>query len=116
MGGEMPKLAPFGGRRVPIEQRVANLEVRMDKVEAGVAVAVTEATGAHTAATEAAQAVKALAADVRDVLSVVKATKTVGGFVQKHYPRLIAFGTGLAAAAGWGNPKVIQFISHFFGI
>ena len=36
-------------------------------------------------------------------------------FAKRHGPRLVAFLTGILAAAGMGNPNVLTFINKFFG-
>ena len=47
------------------------------------------------------------------VVDGLTATKTVGGFLHKHGPRLIAFATGIMATLGIGNPNMWKFISSF---
>lgn len=74
--------------------RISALEERMAAVETGIGEVVE---------------------NTREMLAFVTATKSVGGFARKHGPRAIAFGTGLLAAAGVGNPAVWRFIGHFFG-
>lgn len=47
------------------------------------------------------------------VVDVLTATKTVSGFLRKHGPRMVAFGTGIATTLGIGNPSVWKFIANF---
>jgi len=37
-------------------------------------------------------------------------------FAKRHGPRVVAFLTGILAAAGMGNPNVLLFINKFFGV
>lgn len=50
------------------------------------------------------------------VVDFLATANSVGGFFQRHGPRVIAFGTGLMTAAGIGNPKVVAFVASFFGV
>lgn len=75
--------------------RIAALEARMTTVE--------------VAANRAAE-------NTDEILAVMTAAKSIGGFAKKHGPRAISFAFGLAAAAGVGNPAVMNFIKGFFGV
>lgn len=76
-----------------LETRVSALEHRMSAVE--------------IAAQEAAD-------NSRELLAIANAARGVGGFLKKHGPRIIAFGTGAAATLGMGNPALLKFIATFF--
>lgn len=82
--------------------RVAALETRMTSAEAGIIEAATAATAA--------------AVNTAELLAIANGVKGVAGFMKKHGPRMIAFAFGIASAAGIGNPKVMAFISSFFGV
>jgi hypothetical protein len=50
-----------------------------------------------------------------EILNILTYTKSVAGLVKRWGPRAVIFGAGIFTTAGVGNPKVWQFISHFFG-
>jgi len=50
-----------------------------------------------------------------EILSFITATKGVGAFAKKHGPRAMAFVFGIAASAGFVDPKVGAFVRSFFG-
>lgn len=49
-----------------------------------------------------------------DILSLMRHGKSALGFVQKHGPRIIAFGVGIAATKGFMGHDVANFITGFF--
>jgi hypothetical protein len=64
---------------------------------------------------EVIPSLKDISEKVDTVLDVLTTVRGISGFLKKHGPRMIAFGTGIATAAGIGNPEVWRFIGHFFG-
>lgn len=64
----------------------------------------------------AADCAKIAADNSAELLAVWKATKGTAAFLKKHGPRIIAFGTGLAAAGGFGNLKILHFLQTFFAV
>lgn len=50
-----------------------------------------------------------------EILAVLTGTKTAFGYVQRYGRRVIIFGAGVMTTAGFGNPDVWKFITHFFG-
>jgi hypothetical protein len=84
-----------------LARRVLALEKDMTAIRASVLEACTQA---KTAADNSAE-----------LLAITTAAKGIAGFAKKHGPRIVAFGTGLMAAAGMGNPAVLHFIRSFFG-
>lgn len=90
-----------------MREAVATLKERMDALEARVTSVENELSEAVACAREAAENSKA-------VIDLMEQAKGVAGFFAKHGPRMIAFATGLLAAAGIGNPEVIAFLQTFF--
>ena len=64
---------------------------------------------------EAAHCAREAAENSATIISIMEGAKGVAGFVAKHGPRFVAFGVGLMAAAGMGNPEVLAFLQAFFG-
>jgi hypothetical protein len=66
------------------------------------------------------RSVKEAVSDIREntqhILDFLTSAKTAGALVQKHGPRVIAFGVGLLSAAGIGNPQVLAFVKAFFAL
>lgn len=49
------------------------------------------------------------------ILAVLTATRGYVSFAKRYGPRVFIFASGVASAAGIGNPEVLKFISNFFG-
>lgn len=102
------KRRSVGNKRGPtVEARLSALEAALPEVHA-------VALAAHTAATSAATAAQTAADNTSELLALANAAKGVGGFLVKHGPRIVAFGTGILATLGIGNPKLIAFVQNFF--
>lgn len=54
--------------------------------------------------------------DTSQILTILNAGKGIAAIIQKHGPRIIAFGTGIAVSAGFVDPKVGAFLRSFFGV
>ncbi len=94
-----PRVMRKGG--ATLEARVMALETALPEV--------------HSIALQAASSAKTAADNTSELLAIANAAKGVGGFLVKHGPRMVAFGTGILATLGIGNPKVLQFVQNFFG-
>lgn len=81
------------GGNTKIELRVSALEGRVSAME-----------------TQVEKAVE----NTQQILHVLNGARGTVAFFKKHGPRIVAFGTGIATAAGFGNPEVMRFISGFF--
>lgn len=76
-----------------LELRVSNLERRMGDVESKVETVVDNTT---------------------EILAVLTGAKGAVSFAKRHMPRVFIFVSGVASAAGVGNPNVWKFIGTFF--
>ena len=56
------------------------------------------------------------AAKLDDILGMMTAAKTVGGFVRKHGPRVLAFLIGAGVATGKISAETGQNFLHLFGL
>lgn len=77
-----------------------------------------EATNvAQQTLTDAFDAFKVDLAEKLDTITVfVSGANTIFGMARKHWRRVFIFGAGVMTSAGFGNPKVWDFISSFAGM
>lgn len=91
-----------------MREAVATLKERMDALEKRVESVEGELGEAIACARKAAE-------NSQSIIDIMESAKGVAGFFKKHGPRMVAFATGLLAAAGIGNPEVLAFLQTFFG-
>lgn len=51
--------------------------------------------------------------DTDTILTVITASKGAYGLIRRHFPRVIAFGIGIAVAKGWISADLANLIKGF---
>lgn len=101
---------------VSVEERIAVIEEDLAKVKKDIHVAKNEAMKTDKRLTDVEADLKTVKNNTVEILSFVDGGKKVFGFAKKHWKTGLTFGAGLMTAAGIGNPKILTFISTYFGI
>lgn len=90
------------------------LSRRVSALEHTVAEQGSELNAVKELAQKAVDCSQLAAENTTELLAITTAAKGTAAFVSKHWPRFVAFATGLMAAAGIGNPKINSFLAAFF--
>lgn len=89
---------------------------RMTKVEKAVNLQTVAIAEIKTANASAETVRAAMSQKLDEIYVLISGAKSVGGFVRKHGPRVIAFVVGIAVARGYVTSEIATNFLHLFGL